>query len=230
LSASFNIIKSAKNNSGRREVMLQRKKAWGFLLAGSLGMFFLESCATFQDLAGVLANLRRLEFKLSRVQSFSLAGITIGGKSGLTDFSAGEGITLFQGFQDKRLPAEVVVDILIRNPNDGTGGSTKTVSTLTGLESRLLINGNPTVYGNIDSPIEIPGTGQATTVPLRFSIDLYEFFGTEGYEGILNMALAIGGLKGSVSRLSLDAQPTVTTPLGVITYPGRIMIVDREFR
>lgn len=210
--------------------MRPRKKTWVFLLAGTLGAFLLESCATFQDLAAVLASLRRLEFKLSRVQSFSLAGITIGEKSGLTDFSAGEGITLLQGFRAKRLPAEVVLDILVRNPNDGTGGSTKTISTLTSLESRLLINGEPTVYGNIDSPIEIPGTGQASTVPLRFSIDLYEFFGNQGYEGLINMALAIGGLQGSVSRLSLDAQPTVTTPLGVITYPGRIMIVDREFR
>src|SRR4030042_4147537 len=163
--------------------MFPRKKTWAFLLAGTLGAFLLQSCAILQDLAGVLANLRRLEFKLSRVQSFSLAGITSGKKTGLTDFSAGEGITLLQGFQAKRLPAEVVVDILVRNPNDGTGGSTKTISTLIGLESRLLINGDPTVYGNIDSPIEIPGTGQAPTDPLRFSIDLYEFFGNEGDEG-----------------------------------------------
>jgi len=211
-------------------LMILQKKTRAFLLAAILGAFLFESCATLQDLAGVLANLRRLEFKLSRVQHFSLAGITIGEKSALTDFSVAEGIALLRGFQAKRLPAEFVLDILVRNPNDGTGGSAKTISTLTGLESRLLINGDPTVYGNIDSPIEIPGTGQATTVPLRFSIDLYEFFGNEGYEGLINMALAIGGLKGSASRLSLDAQPSVTTPLGVITYPGRIMIVDREFR
>jgi len=210
--------------------MLGQKKAWAFFLAGSLGAFFLESCATLQDLSQVLTNLRRLEFKLSRVQTFSLAGIRIGDKSALTDFSAREGIALLRGFQSRRLPAEIVVDILVRNPNDGTGGSTRTISTLTGLESRLLINGNPTVYGNIDSPIEIPGTGQATIVPVRFSLDLYEFFGNQGYEGLIETALAIGGFKGSVSRLSLDAQPTVTTPLGVITYPGRITIVDREFR
>src|SRR4030042_2191635 len=134
--------------------MRPRKKTWVFVLAGTLGAFLLQISAILQDLAGVLANLRRLEFKLSRVQSFSLAGITIGEKSGLTDFSAGEGITLLQGFQAKRLPAEVVLDILVRNPNDGTEGSTKTLSTLIGLESRLLINGDPTVYGTIERPLE----------------------------------------------------------------------------
>jgi hypothetical protein len=139
-------------------------------------------------------------------------------------------LALLRGFQEKKLPAEITLDVLVRNPNDGTGGSTKTVSTLTGLESRLLINGNPTVFGNIDSPMEIPGTGQASTVPIRFSIDLYEFFGSQGYEGLIDTALVLGGSKASAARIALDAQPTVTTPFGIITYPGRITIVDKEFR
>jgi hypothetical protein len=32
------------------------------------------------------------------------------------------------------------------------------------------------------------------------------------------------------ARIAFDAQPTVTAPLGGITYPGRITIVDQEFR
>jgi len=127
------------------------------------------------------------------------------------------------------LPAELTLDILVQNPNDGTGGSTKTNSTLTSLESRLLIDGKPTVYGNIDRPIEVPGTGQATTIPVRMSIDLYEFFGQQAYEEIINLALAIGGKRRDISRISLDAQPKVSTPFGEIVYPGRITIVNKEF-
>jgi len=144
--------------------------------------------------------------------------------------SAAEGLELVQGFHSKRLPAELTLDILVQNPNDGTGGSTKTVSTLTSLESRLLIDGKPSVYGNIDTPIEIPGTGQAATVPVRMSIDLYEFFGQQGYEEIIGLALNIGGRRGDVTRISLDAQPRVSTPYGEIVYPGRIMIISKEFR
>jgi len=106
----------------------------------------------------------------------------------------------------------------------------KTTSTLTSLESRLLIDDKPTVYGNIDQPIQVPGTGQVTTVPIRMSIDLYEFFGQKGYKEIIGLALAIGGSSRDVSRLSLDAQPKVSTPFGDITYPGRITIVNKEFR
>ena len=98
------------------------------------------------------------------------------------------------------------------------------------MESRLLIDGTPTVIGNIDQAIEIPGTGRNTVIPIRMTIDLYEFFAAKGYEGLLNLALALGGAERDPARVALDAQPTVTTPLGPIVYPGRITIIDAEFR
>jgi len=204
-----------------------RAVAGALLLAAALSF---QGCATLQDLAGAFMNLQRLKFKLGGVRDFSVLGISLGAKRSLTDFSAMDALTLLQGFRSKRLPAEFVLDVLAVNPNDGTGGSRKTVSTLTGLESRLLIDGTPTVTGNIERPIEIPGTGQETSIPIRLGIDLFEFFGNKGYEDILGLALAIGGGKGSASRLSLDAQPRVTTPFGEITYPGRITIIDKEFK
>jgi hypothetical protein len=193
------------------------------------GLLLLPSCETLDQITRTLMSLRRLQFRLDGVHDFSLLGINFAGKSALTEFSAADGLELFQGFRSKRLPAELTLDILVQNPNDGTGGSTKTTSTLTSLESRLLIDGKPTVYGNIDKPIEVPGTGQAVTIPVRMSIDLFEFFGQQGYEDIINLALAIGGKRRDVSRISLDAQPKVSTPFGEIVYPGRITIASKEF-
>jgi len=200
------------------------------VLAALAGLMLMPSCETLDQITRALLSLRRLQFKLGGVSDFGLLGIRLSGKSVLTDFSVPEGLTLLQGFRSKRLPAELTLDILVQNPNDGTGGSTKTISTLTSLESRLLIDGKPTVYGNIDQPIEIPGTGQATTIPIRMSIDLYEFFGQQGYAEILGLALAIGGSRRDATRISLDAQPRVSTPFGEIVYPGRITIISQEFR
>ncbi len=201
------------------------------VLAASMALLIgLQSCATLEQLAGALVNLQRLKFKLGAVHDFSVLGINLGGKARLQDFTATEGLRLVQGFASKRLPAEFVLNILAVNPNDGTGGSKQTVTTLTGLESRLLIDGKPTVTGNIDRPIEIPGTGQESTIGIRLGIDLYEFFGQGGYNDLLGLALAIGGKSGSSSRLSLDALPTVTTPFGPLTYPNRITIINTEFR
>ncbi len=192
-------------------------------------LLFMPGCETFNQLTRSLMNLRRLQFKLGGIHDFSLWGINLSGKSVRADFSVAEGLLIVQGFRSKRLPVELTLDILVQNPNDGTGGATKTVSTLTSLESRLLIDGKPTVDGNIDQPIEIPGTGQTATVPIRMSIDLYEFFGQQGYEEIIGLALDLGGNRNDMTRISLDAQPRVSTPYGEIVYPGRITIISNEF-
>lgn len=199
-----------------------------FLAAFSL--LFFGSCAMLQDMATALSNLQRLRFKLGAVHDFQLLGIRLSGKSRINQFTAMDGIRLFQAFQSKSLPAGFVLDVLAVNPNDGTGGSPKTVSTLTSFESRLLIDGTPTVMGNIDRAVEIPGTGQESIIPIRLSIDLLEFFGNKKYNDLLNLALAIGGANQDGSRLALDAQPSVSTPYGAITYPGRLTIVNAEFR
>jgi hypothetical protein len=193
------------------------------------GVLALSSCATLNDMASALANLQRLKFKLSGVHDFKLLGLDLSGKSKISDFSAMDGLKALQAYQSRKLPVELVVDVLALNPNDGTGGSRRSTSTLTGLECRLLIDDKPTVTGNIDRPIEIPGTGQESVIPLRLSLDLLEFFGDKRYEDLLGLALAIGGKNRTAARISLDAQPTVSTPLGPITYPNRITIVSTDF-
>lgn len=187
-------------------------------------------CAVMEDLAAALTNLQRLKFKIHDVQDFSILGIPLTEKASPADFSLIDGMRLLEAFRTKRLPAEFVLNVLAFNPNDGTGGRPKTVSTLTSLESRLLIDGVPTVTGNIERPIEIPGTGKETVIPIRLAIDLYEFFGNKGYEEILGLALALGGLRKSPDRISLDALPRVETPYGEIAYPNRIVIIDKTFR
>jgi hypothetical protein len=201
-------------------------------LAGGLivATLALASCATLNDMASALANLQRLKFKIGSVHGFRLLGIDIGAKARLTDFNAADVLRLGQAYAAKKLPVEFIVDVLAVNPNDGTGGTAKTMSTLTGLESRLLIDDKPTITGNIDQPVEIHGTGQESVIPLRLSLDLLEFFGDKTYNDLLALALAIGGRSGTATRLALDARPTVSTPLGPITYPGRLTIVSAEFR
>jgi len=193
-------------------------------------VMLLQSCAALGDMASALANLQRLKFKIGGVRDFRLLGISLGGKARIGDLGAADALRIAQAYRSKKLPVEFVCDVLAVNPNDGTGGTTRTVSTLTGLECRLLIDDKPTVTGNIDRPIEIPGTGQEAVIPLRLSLDLLEFFGDKRYEDLVGLALAIGGRSGSPSRLALDARPTVSTPMGPITYPGRLTIVSAEFR
>jgi len=197
---------------------------------GLAALLACGSCSALTDMASVIANLQRLKFKIGSVRDFRLLGLDISNKSKLSDFSATDILKVAQAYNTKKLPVEFVMDVLAINPNDGTQGTRKTASTLTGLECRLLIDDDPTITGNIDSPVEIPGTGQESVIPLRLSLDLMQFFGGRRYEDLVGMALAIGGRDRSGTRLALDAQPTVSTPFGPITYPGRVTIVSTEFR
>jgi hypothetical protein len=203
-----------------------------FRLAAALALLAasLPGCASLSGMAGMIANLQRLTFRVSGVSGFSVAGIGISQKRQLSDFSIMDGINLMASYSQKKLPAGFVLNIEAVNPNDGTGGSPQTSSTLTSFEWRLLIDGRPTVAGNIREPIEIPGTGQAAVIPLEISLDLLEFFNEKGYQDLLNLALALGGAQSDIGRLAIDAQPRVSTPLGEITYPGRITIVSKEYR
>jgi len=195
-----------------------------------LSVFLLQGCATLNEIFRTLTNLKQLQFRLEGIGDFSLAGIRISEKSQLRDFSVADGIQLLASFRGRRLPARFLLNVEALNPNDGSGGSTRTISTLTRFDWRLLIDDQPTISGGIDKPLEIPGTGQSTIIPLRLELDLYEFFGNHGYDDLLNLALALGGQRGDISRVALDAQPSVSTPLGDITYPERITIVSKEFR
>jgi hypothetical protein len=197
------------------------------MLALCLG---LQSCATLEQIANTLVSLQRLKFKLGDVHDFTLMGIRIGGKSRLTDFTAMDGLRLAQAFASRRLPADFILDVVTINPNTGAGGTQKSIVTLTGLESRLLVDNVPTVFGNITGPVEIPGSGRESVLGIRLGLDLFEFFGKQGYNNLINLAMAIGGRDGSSSRLGLDAMPTVSTPFGPLTYPNRITIINREFR
>jgi hypothetical protein len=62
------------------------------------------------------------------------------------------------------------------------------------------------------------------------SLDLYEFFGNKGYESVINLALALGGVSGSAAKVKLDIKPTVNTAIGPISYPNRLTIIDKEWR
>jgi len=189
----------------------------------------ISGCASLQQLQDTLLNVKRLQFKLSGVTPGTLAGINLAAIDSPAKISVLDGLKLANAFRQKSLPVSLTLNVAAKNPNDGTGGSSQKAALLKALAWTLKIDGKETIAGDIPNPIEIPGTGQATVIPLQLSLDLYKFFGEQGYESMLNLALAIAGQKGSTSRLTLSAVPTVSVAGLDLKYPGQIEIVDKEF-
>lgn len=188
-------------------------------------IFLITSCSVYQT----IVNLSRLQFKLGKVDNFQLGGIDISGKSKLEDFNFQDLLKLTKAFSSGSLPASFILNVEAKNPNDGTGGYKKTDASIKSFPWRLLINDKETVSGNIGQPVLVPGTGEITQIPLTISVDLIGLFKDKGYEELINLALTLGGKKGSSSKLTLYASPTVSTSLGDIKYPGELKIVDKNF-
>lgn len=127
-------------------------------------------CAQIKQISDALTNLQRLQFKLGAVHNFRLAGVELSSKASASDFSPiGDGLKLLDAFRSKKLPADFILDLEVRNPNDGTQGRSAVPATLAGLEFRLLIDDQPTITGNLDREVEIPASGSVTAVPIRIS-------------------------------------------------------------
>ncbi|MEP0860050.1 MAG: hypothetical protein HRF52_01270 [Ignavibacterium sp.] len=182
-------------------------------------------CSIYQT----LTNLSRLQFKVGNVNNFQVNGLDISNKSSLNDFNPTDVLKLTTMFTQGKLPVSFVLNVDAKNPNDGTGGYQRTDATLKSFKWRLFIDDKETISGDIDAPVTVPGTGEITKIPLRINIDLLQFFKDQGFEKVINLALTLGGKNGTTSKITLYAQPTVSTPIGNITYPGELKIIDTQF-
>ncbi len=205
------------------------KNKYFHVLSALIIIVLLSSgCSSFQNILNTLENVRRLKFKLYNIDNFNLCGVNLSSKVQISDFSFSEAAIITSSFASNKLPAQFVLNVEAVNPNDGSGGSQQTSATLTSFEWALYIDNAETVKGNVNEPIEIPGRGSSTIIPLTISIDLYEFFASKSYEGIVNIALALGGVSSSPARLKLIARPKVSTIFGEL-YMGTVTITDKEF-
>jgi hypothetical protein len=171
-----------------------------------------------------------LQFKLGKVHNFKLAEVSLSDKLNLNDIGVMDMAKLVAAFSSGVLKTQFTLDLLARNPNDGTGGTPNTSAVIKALEWKLYLDQKEVLQGNLNKGIEIPGVGQETVIPVEVAFDLLKFFHGENLNSLINLALVLGGKQGSSSRLELKIKPTVDTIFGPITYPDEITVVDKEFR
>jgi hypothetical protein len=198
------------------------------LLLPVLVIFALSnlSCSVYQT----IVNISRLKFKLGAVNNFTLDGINLSNKKGINDLGVMEALKLTSSFAQGTLPATFTLNVDAVNPNDGTGGYQKTNATIVAFPWRLMINNKETVSGDIGSPFSVPGTGEAAVIPIQITVDLYKFFKDNSYQDVINLAMKLSGSGGSGSSdLALYVKPVVSSPIGNISYPQEIKVINLEY-
>lgn len=176
-----------------------------------------------------ITNIQRLQFKLDKVTGMKVANVPLSNFSSISNIGVIDAANLLAAFTSGKLPVQFTLNVLAKNPNDGTGGTKQSSAVIENLAWRLFIDSKETINGNVGN-ITVPGVGQSTNIPILMSFDLLKFFSNGQYNDLINLALALGGSSGTSSRITLKVKPTVSTILGPITYPGEFDVVDREFR
>jgi hypothetical protein len=185
---------------------------------------FLASCGVYNS----LMNLSKLKFKLGSVNNFKVASISIDNKTKLSDFGTMDIVNLTSKVMSGDFPVSFTVNVLAQNPNKSSGSNISDIS-LESFPWTLYINDKKTISGNISNPVKVPAVENAITIPLEMALDLKEFFAGDGLNELINLALNLGGAKGSPSNLKIIAEPVLGTSLGNMSYPNPITIIDNSF-
>lgn len=187
-----------------------RQFALALLLLGVAG------CAALQQ---VLA-LRQVEFSLDGVRNGRLAGVDISRVRSYRDLSAVDLGRIALALARDDLPLEFQVDVGAANPADN-----QTAATMTRLAWTLYLNDKETIHGTVDSSVTMPA-GAKVVIPIRMRLNVLEYFDGPA-EDLVDLVASLAGLEADPTRVTLRAIPTITTPLGDITYPTPITIVNR---
>ncbi len=181
----------------------------GLLVAG------LGGCATLQRMAA----LRSVDFDLAGVRHARLAGVDITRIRSYQDLGAVDLGRIALAASRGQVPLDFTLDVRAANPaENGTAAMTR-------FAWSLLLNDRETVSGVVDSAVTLP-SGQTVIVPIPVRVDLRQFFDGPA-QGLVDLAASIAGLSADPTKIALRAQPTISTPVGPITYPGPITVVSR---
>jgi hypothetical protein len=195
------------------------------LIIISILIIVLSSCSIYDS----IMNFSKLNFKLGSVNNFKVGNIALSNKSKLSDFGAMDIVNLTSQVMSGKFPVTFTVNVLAQNPNSSKSESSMSAISLEKFPWTLYINDKKTISGNISNPVKVPAVEDATIIPLEMSLNLTEFFKDDGLNNLLNLALSLGGSSGSTANIKLVAEPVLGTPLGNLSYPTPLTIIDKNF-
>ena len=179
------------------------------------------------------------QFRIDGTEDFSVTGIELDNLGSLDPFQVAEVVATWASGS---CPVDFTLNVGIFNPNDGSSGSTIIPVELSSfiwelyLDTESGINFDTTwvASGALNQPFEVPAGGESVSLPLEISFDAFVLLEQLGPLEFIDLALAVGGIDSGIrdpehlGRVLVIAEPTLSTPIGDYTYPGRLYInLDR---
>jgi len=183
-----------------------------------------------------LLTLFDCSFRVEGTSDFTLAGVPL---DDLGSLSLEQLAQVAAYWADGECPVDFTLNVGIRNPNTGSGGSSETTATMVSFAWDLYLDTDEgdgfdttwVVSGETLENLEVPGTGETVILPLGIGFDAFTMLeDVLDVPELVGLMLAIGGVDGDIrdgdhlGRLLVHAEPTFETPLGDIEYPGGLWI------
>ena len=176
----------------------------------------LAGCATLRQITA----LRRVDFSIAGVEDGRLAGVELRRIASYDDLSMVEIGRIALAVTRRDVPLDFRVIVRADNPADN-----RTAATMVRLAWTLLLDDRETINGVLDTAVMMP-PGQTAYIPVPMRVNLRQFF--EGpAQSLVDLAASVAGFSSRPTRVAIRAVPTINTPLGPITYPNPITIVNR---
>jgi hypothetical protein len=176
----------------------------------------LTGCQTLRE----VSNLRKVDFAIDRVSEPTLAGVNLRDVRSYSDLGASDMLRLSAAIADREMPLSFTVHVNARNP-----AANDVNARLTQMNWTLLLQERETISGTFNRETVLR-PGEPTDLPINLELNLVEFFGNN-LRDIVNLALSLRGEQ-AATNVKLQVRPTVRTPIGPMTYPGTITVVDQN--
>ena len=193
------------------------KKSFSFTII--LLIIVTSGCSVIQQ-ASEMSTFGKCEFRLESLTNLRIAGVSIQGKSSLSQVSFNDAGKLSAAVLAGSLPMTFDLNLQAKNPNPALAAMNK-------LEWILLIDGNEMSRGILNQRIEIPPDA-IKNFAIGVNFDLFKALGGQSGNALLNFAFNLAGAGSKTTRVTLKAKPTIMFGTTPVEYPGYISI-NHEF-
>lgn len=188
----------------------------------------LASCSSVSDITKSLMNLKNLQYRLTGIESVRLGGVNFSKNMSLKDLSITDIAKLTTSVTKKNLPIDFILNLEAKNPNEDKGKKFNTTATIESFDFDVFLDNTKAFTGGLANPVKIESNGGIKVIPLKISFDLTEIYESKQYDKFVNVALNLAGFDLQKTKIAVEANPVVSTPLGKLK-PGRIKITETEY-
>ncbi|MDX5480732.1 MAG: hypothetical protein LPK07_03530 [Hymenobacteraceae bacterium] len=172
------------------------------------------ACKTKSDLEA----FKEAEYSLKSIDEVRINGVDLLQKRKPQDFSFNEAAMLFSAFSENKVNATSTLGL---NVTLGEGNEDRTM-TVTQLKWQLLLDGEQTLSGMVNEPVELRNGFNTITVksPIKFS----EEKGGTNLNNLLRLATLLNQDDAHRPKVTLQIKPTLLTSVGPFELPAYISI------